>query len=307
MSFVEVNPRYQGFLEEQGLVHADEFLALSGHVVRSHADRQVVRVRLGNGAAAFTAFLKREDRVAWKDRLANACSGFGFVSKSYREAGLLRSLQRAGVGCPEMVAAGEDADGHAFVLVRELDGARDLVSLLQERRDATPQERRRFARVLGEALAHLHDTGFEHPDLTANHVLVDATGETVRFLDWQHSRRRRHVSWSRRWRDLAALHATLTGELATPRERLVCLRAYLRATLPVRVPRHFLERALATIIDHAGRLLQLPHVRDLRLAARAAVPDRLEWEVLAKVDPARRPERTGSRLSGFFPIPSKSA
>ena len=54
--------------------------------------------------------------------------------------------------------------------------------------------------------------------------------------DRERARWRRRVGWTRRWRDLAALDATLADDLATPRERLLALRAYLRAS---RTPEEF--------------------------------------------------------------------
>src|SRR6185437_2145150 len=103
--------------------------------------------------AAVSAFLKREHRTRWRDRLANAWAGFGFVSKSCREYRLLQALAAAGVGCPEPVAAGEDGRGRAFLLLREVSGGRDLRAFLA---GLAPHERRRAARRLGGALARLH-------------------------------------------------------------------------------------------------------------------------------------------------------
>src|SRR5262249_28265580 len=148
-------------------------------------------------------------------------AGFGFVSKSCREVALLHSLQQAGIHCPDWIAVGADDQGRAFLLLRELTEAKDLRVFLQDHGQAPPIRRRRFAGKLGEALAQLHNAGFDHPDLYSKHVLVNADDETISFLDWQRSRRRRRVAWRHRCRDLAALEATLPGDLASVRERLV--------------------------------------------------------------------------------------
>ena len=58
--------------------------------------------------------------------MASASAGFGFVSRSLREARTLEALGREGVGCPEWLAAGEDELGRAFLLVREAPGATEL-------------------------------------------------------------------------------------------------------------------------------------------------------------------------------------
>src|SRR5258708_6791023 len=115
MAFVDINPCYRKFLERQGLVEAGQFLALPGVIVCGHPDRHVLQVILGTGAEAIPGYLKREHRIPWRDPLANAWAGFGFVSKSCREAQTLQVAQRAGVGCPEWIASGEDDHGRAFL------------------------------------------------------------------------------------------------------------------------------------------------------------------------------------------------
>src|SRR5207244_3196548 len=80
-----VTPRYRELLARLGLRAPDDFLALPGVIYCGHPDRHVARVALG----ATPAFLKREHRVRWKDRLASAWAGFGFVPRAYREYRLL--------------------------------------------------------------------------------------------------------------------------------------------------------------------------------------------------------------------------
>jgi hypothetical protein len=131
--------------------------------------------------------------------------------------------------------------------------------------------------MLGEALAHVHDSGFDHPDLYAKHVLVDPRDLHVYFLDWQRSRRRSDLDWPRRFRDLAALHASLADQLATPRERCACFRAYLRATVPGRVARPFRRRMATQIEQRARRLLRHRHISEQRQSCLAVGTQRLIW------------------------------
>lgn len=271
---LQVNPLYREFLEHRGLTTAADFLALTGVIVCGHPNRHVLRVTLG-GEESFIGFLKREHRVPWLGRLTNALAGFGFVSHSCREGQVLRELRRAGVSGPEWIAAGEDRDGRAFLLVRELTGTIDLRLFLQGQPDVV--RRRCLARNLGEALAHVHDAGFDHPDLYAKHVLVDSRSRAVHIIDWQRSRRRRDVSWFLRWRDLAALHATLAPELASLRERLACLRAYLKATLPRSLVSAAVRRAIQHITQATQRLLRHRHIREQRQPLLPGVAQRLIW------------------------------
>src|SRR5436305_1791168 len=107
MAFVEITPRYRAALAREGLATAADFLRLGGVITCGHPDRNVARLELGGAGERLGVFLKREHRVPWRDRWANAWAGFGFVSKSRREGVLLRQLASAGVGCPEVIAVGE--------------------------------------------------------------------------------------------------------------------------------------------------------------------------------------------------------
>lgn len=278
MAFVEINPRYQVQLRELGLTRAEHFLELSGVIASGHPDRYAARVTLSDGCRAMAVFLKRQHRNCWGDRLANALAGFGFVSRSYREAILLGELRKAGVGCPEFIAAGEDRRGRSFLLVRELTGAVELRVFLCDRTTA-PGARRVFARRLGQALARLHDAGFSHADLYSKHVLVGAGGEEIHFLDWQRSRRWQRVSWARRLHDLAALDASLADDLVSERERRACLRAYLTHALQGQGDGRpqVTSRMARRVRRQTRRLLQLRRVRELRQVPLPAGTQSLLW------------------------------
>ena len=225
---VEVRPGYRSLLRRLGLTHPDHFLSLPSLTVSGHPDRNVSRLVLGQGPEAIPAFLKREHRVPWSVRVRSWLAGFGLVSRSLRECQILQALQRESLPCPDWIAAGEDGQGRAFLLLRESVGARDLWQAL--RQETSPRGRRRLARIVGESLARLHHKGFTHPDLYANHVLTQQDGAEVILLDWQRTRPCYQVSWSGRGRDLAGLHITLPLELASERQRWCCLRAYLAET-----------------------------------------------------------------------------
>jgi tRNA A-37 threonylcarbamoyl transferase component Bud32 len=285
MAQVEINPAYRDWLEGHDLARADRLLALPGEIICGHPRRQVVQVTLPafpttrnpSAGDSITCFLKREHRVSWRQRLANALAGFGFVSASRREAGLLQQLRQAGVGCPDWIAAGEDDNGRAFLLLRGIGGGIDLASFLRRRPSASWAWRREFARLLGESLAHVHEAGFAHHDLYAKHVLVDPHDGTVFFLDWQRSSQQANLDWSWRWHDLAALHATLPDELARRRDRLACLRSYFRATWPGRTPRAVRQQAVRQIERHARRLLLRRKVREQRQTSMPIGSQRLIW------------------------------
>lgn len=294
MAVLEINSRYRDLLEQVGLTSLAQVLALPAVIVSGHPDRNVARVRIGDGLTVVPAFLKREHRVRRRDRLASAWAGFGFVSKSLREARTLQALRQAGVGCPDWIAAGEDDHGRAFLLIEEVAGAVDLRCFLREQLGPSPEVRRRFACQLGRALARLHAAGYDHPDLYSRHVLVETRTHAIRFLDWQRSRPGRHGGE----RDLAALDATLTPELATARDRLCCLRAYLRER--GRAPRA--RRLGLRIRRFADHLLRRRHVREARFCP-PLMEDGVIWldgEALCVT--ARFLKEMGGRLPDWLPV-----
>lgn len=220
-----VNPTYGDLLLENGLTAPEAFVALEGAIISGHPDRHVMRLDVGK----VSCYLKREHRVPIGDRLNNFLAGFGFTSISLREARTLSKLARLGFSVPEWIAAGEAADGRAFLLIRDAGAVSDLRAALGKRINDSRDHRSRLATRLAERIAEIHNRGFSYPDLCAKHILVDSTGHDFIFLDWQRSLRRR-LTWKRRCRDLALLDASLPNHLADRSLRMAFLLAYWRAT-----------------------------------------------------------------------------
>src|SRR5262245_28634748 len=124
--FVESHPSYRVLLRDVGLRRAGDFVRLSGEIISGHVDRNVAIVELGPSTNRIRAYLKREHRLTWRDRLLSAWAGFGLVSKSVREARTLQLAASAGIDVPEVLAAGEDEQGRAFLLVREIGNRQPL-------------------------------------------------------------------------------------------------------------------------------------------------------------------------------------
>lgn len=269
-----VNPHYNALLERAGLTRVEDFLALPAVIIWGHRGRHVAQLELSDGAVTVSAFLKREHSVPWKVYLASAWAGFGWVSRSYREALTLRELQAAGVPCPDWIAAGEDGTGRAFLLMRAVP-ATELRDFL---RIGSPdaEVRRTLVRRLGQDLARLHDAGFHHADLHSKHVFVSAEGGSIYFLDWQRSRRWPRLPWRQRLSDLAALDATLDDALVSPRERLRCLRAYFRAAA-ANEPRRSFSDVVGDICRQAVRLLRKRYIREVRQASLPIGQQNLIW------------------------------
>lgn len=249
---LSVNPEFADAFARAGLIDELAFLDLPGEVVSGHPDRHVCRVELPCGAF----YLKRQHVVGWKERFRNWRAGFGWVSRCSREADVLSELNERDLPAPRWAAFGEHA-GRAFLLVKEVSGARELRAVLSDS-ELSPAARHDLARRLGRAVAAVHAAGYSTPDLTAKHVLVKSNGAFV-FLDWQNAARG-PVSEADRADALGALHASLAGASRADRVRL--FRAYGD------VPLERIERAAA---KHAKRR----SVRD-QLQPRAG-EQRLVW------------------------------
>lgn len=275
--FLDVNPRYRKYLKWHRLHQVEDFLALPAVIISGHPNRNVARVTIGHGARPLRGYLKREHRVYWRDYLMNAWAGFGWVSRSYREWLMLCELRRQKIRCPEVIAAGQDGNGKAFLLLREVDDAQELRGYLRDPNHQSSRERRVLARKLGRLLARLHRAGFSHGDLNATHVLVDANG-LLHLADWQRSRQRRWLGWQRRFHDLAMLDATLSEELASPRDRLACLRSYLRENARWSGRRAMqLSTARAFVAKRTEQLLCKRYIRELRQSTLSPGTQNLIW------------------------------
>lgn len=267
MGKLYINVRYREFLQGLGLIAAQDFLHLSGVIICGHPDRNVARIELVSDGIVLRAFLKKEHRVPWRDRLAHSLTGFGLVSKSCKEMILKPILDRAGIDAPEVIAAGEHGC-RAFLLLRDVDCATELRRFLLE--NPNPLMRRQLARRLGARLARMHNAGIVHRDLYAKHVLVSSEigaepGFTFCLLDWQRCRIHGDLSWRQRCRDLATLDATLALDLAITRERLHCLNAYRRACRQLNeLQRRSFSHLAKRIRAESLVLLNKRHIREQR-------------------------------------------
>jgi tRNA A-37 threonylcarbamoyl transferase component Bud32 len=267
--WIEINPRFREQLGAMGLTDAPAVLELPGEVVCGHSDRHVVRVELGGEVF----YLKRQHRVGWRERFRQRLAGFGWSSRSEREARLLLELEAAGFRAPAWVAYGEDGQGRAFLLLEELAGLVELRHILRNTA-LTQADRRELIGRVGRHTAELHAADYGTPDLTAKHVFIDPDSFAPTLIDWQNATCGKKPDMGR---SLAALHASLPDELASTRERLRCLRVY-RGVLQQSgrtVPRF---STLARAIAHEAILLgNRSSIRDQRQHSTAGPCQRLVW------------------------------
>jgi hypothetical protein len=99
-------------------------------------------------------------------------------------------------------------------------------------------------------------------------------GRSVVLIDWQRTRRHRRVRWPVRLRELAALNVTVADELASARDRLRCLRAYLTSALGGRPS---LRAWVNVIARHDAALRDRRSPRELRCPPLPRNAQRLRW------------------------------
>jgi tRNA A-37 threonylcarbamoyl transferase component Bud32 len=199
-----------------GMPSLRELMDLPGVVVSGHVGRNVSRVVLGDE----TAYMKREHRVRWRDRLRSFLDGFGPVSVSEREYRVIRRLRERGLPAPQLLARGE-VDAQGFLLLAEADGAIELQRL--------PRVEPDLAATLGGIIAEVHNAGVDQPDLFVKHFLVNPDTHHVTILDWQRATLRDRVPWRNRVRSLAAFRATCPDTLMPPGSWHAFLSAYTRS------------------------------------------------------------------------------
>src|SRR5260370_28880528 len=191
MAWCEALPRYASLFRRNGWDSASSFLSWTGILVNRHRNRQVDQVPFEPEAPATAAaclagaagsdvrfFLKKEYAVCWRERFRNAWDGFGWCSSAVREAAILQALHDAGIGCPAVVALGQDRR-RAFVLMCDESAMTELRAFLPTL--SSDEEWHCLADALGRELARMHDAGFDHPDLFAKHILVAPPAATFRF------------------------------------------------------------------------------------------------------------------------------
>jgi tRNA A-37 threonylcarbamoyl transferase component Bud32 len=265
---VVVRPDWVERCRVRGLTTPEAFLEIPGEIISGHPDRHVMRVILADGSVAY---LKREHRIRWRDRFRNWRAGFGWVSKSVREGRILQQLDQLGLHAPKWLAFGEDSAGRAFLLVEEAAGT-DLRRL--QLNDADADE---LAAHLGRFCAELHESSVDHPDLYAKHFLIDPANLNLVILDWQRATVGKEVTWPARIRALAALAATVSESLTTPRRRARFLWAYRRV---IRAARQTGSPSFANLAQQVqAEVKQLERRRGIREQKQPPLPKSAQWLV----------------------------
>lgn len=120
-----------------------------------------------------------------------------------REAEAYRAFASAGIKVPRLVFHGarkQDGQWQALLVTEELAGFLSLDIWYREVvRTVSAETRRAMVTTLGEQLARLHRTGWQHGCLYAKHIFVRASDGApieVALIDLEKCRRRLFPSWA---------------------------------------------------------------------------------------------------------------
>lgn len=212
---------------------------------RFHAKqgRSTSRVRFDTAWGGLSVYLKKHERLGWRERIAALVDPAGRHSPAGAEWRGLQQARSVGIPVPDAVAAGERigpwGQVQSYLMVLELEGWLELNEALP--RFARSLNAREFARIkrrlileLADVVARLHANQLFHKDLYLCHVFVDpkrAAMERPRLALIDLHRLRRHRWSAFRWRvkDLAQLlYSTMEVREINDRDRLRFWRAYRR-------------------------------------------------------------------------------
>lgn len=200
-------------------------------VAARHRRRETSRLGIEEPHGRQTFYVKREQRLRWRDRLRGLTHLRIDGTKARHEFEILRRLAGSGIRCPRPIVCLEQgwARPRGCLVLEELS---DFEPLNQYLAQSPPEPGRREALFLALAheVARLHATGVDQPDLYADHVYVAPRGADrweVAFLDFQRSGQFAALPLACRIRDLAALVATCPPRLVGPDDWHVFFDAYL--------------------------------------------------------------------------------
>ncbi len=166
-------------------VREHDAIAARGELVKALPTRRISRLQLPGPGAPFPVYVK-EYLYALPKRLANLVVG----SPARRAWVAAHGLRWRGIRSAEAIALVEEGR-RSLLVTREVPGARTLTIAAAEAAHLPPREKRAFLDRLARWVRRIHEEGVWHPDLKANNVLVDASGELylidldrTRFVGW---------------------------------------------------------------------------------------------------------------------------
>ena len=205
---------------------------------RLHAKqgRSTGRVRFDSPRGPLTVYLKRHERLPWRDRLmALLAPGRGRHSPAAAEWVHLAKARELGVPVPDVVAVGESIGPWggltSYLMVAELTGCEALNEVLPGLAATMPPAefaalKRSLIPEMAEITARLHGAGAFHKDLYLCHFYLDLSrlrqpGGRLTLIDLHRLGEHPRTALRWRWKDLGQLlYSTFGVEGIGERDRL---------------------------------------------------------------------------------------
>ncbi len=248
------------------------------------ASRYEIRALLGRGGMGevYEAVDRQLDRtVALKVLRPELAADRRFLVRFRREARTSARLSHPGIVAVHDV--GED-EGRAFIVMEYVPG-RTLGQIVRDEGAVAPARAARIGAAAADALAHAHDRGVVHRDVSPGNVMVTPDGE-VKVLDFGIARAARGSARS----GSPSAHGTVAyvapeqarGEASDQRADVYALGAVLYELLTGRPP--FEGATTVEVIRHVGERTPAPVST---LASRRGGPTRRRDRALPREGPVR--------------------
>ncbi|GBC61631.1 lipopolysaccharide core heptose(I) kinase RfaP [Desulfonema ishimotonii] len=270
---LHINRDFRKLLTSAGL---DSFDALYGYpggeVVKDIRERSVTRIDIEAGGTTRRFYLKRHrtEQTGIRGLLSRWLLGRS-PAQGCKEFDTLCDFRKHGLPTVVPVAAGERRTGlfrtESFVLTEDFSPFVSLEEIIRERPEflegpAGEVRKAILLRQIGRLARQMHQSGFNHRDFNATHVLLhyeDRKGvPRTALFDLQRVDRRKYLRF--RWiiKTIAEVNYTLPEGLFSPQDRLRLFLAYKGKSclgLRDRVQWLWIRRKTARISRHTDHIM----------------------------------------------------
>jgi heptose I phosphotransferase len=239
--------------------YRDALPADLGETVMALSSRDRFHAKQGRSTARFVfhgpdgplaVYLKRHDRLPWRDRLAALLDPRGAHTPGAAEFAHLNRARALGVAVPEVVAAGERIGPwgrlQSFLMVAELTGSLELNEAIPALAEGLAPRafealKRGLVRETAAITAALHRARVFHKDLYLCHFFLDIAhldepGRRLALIDLHRLGEHRWFSDRWRWKDLGQLLFSTDGVPGLTRRDVLRFWAHYRRLVPMRWP-----------------------------------------------------------------------
>lgn len=233
----------------------DYLMQLPGEVYRAVANRETVKVRLGQ----HTYFIKRHLGVGWLELFKNWLTGKRPVVSADNEVRAIQALNRLGIATTPYVAHGIrgwiPASIESFVMTQDLGEILTLEDLAVEWQKQPPpiKVKRNMIRRVAEITSQMHAHGIYHRDLYICHFCMkksalDFQHPPLILLDLHRAELLPALSETMQMKDLAALYFSAMDLALNRGDKIAFIRTYAphfaATSSDIRLWRQVLARAI---------------------------------------------------------------